>query len=485
LIRASFTPQYSLSYTDSTTTESITVSPGTPTVSLTGYTGAVYGTASSLEYTASVPGAVEFESGGVDITGCSSIATNGAGPFTATCEWTPSTVGSTSIEAIFTSYDFDYSGANTGVLSTSVAQAAQPALNVTSTSGSVGASLALTSGGGEGINPVTYSVVDGSASGCTISVSMPYALTATSAGTCVVTASELGDADYLTATSAPTVVTLAAPAAIPQPALIVTSLSGEAGVPLTLATSGGDGDGAVNYSVVDGSASGCAVSVSMPYALTATSAGTCVVTATKAGEGGFQAAVSPPTTVTFTSIAHAPLVVVAASGSVGTRLKLATTGGSGTGAISYTVTDGTASGCAVSATTPYVLTATSAGTCVVTATQASDGLHASTMSSPSTLTLEPVVVSARVDSVSSTTYDVSLNQRGLSPGAQLHSNAPGVRLSVAGSSLRVLSLHLALTTRARPGTYALRVINRNGTAVTLYVRLIVVGGKIVPRIDVK
>ncbi|MFZ0249564.1 MAG: hypothetical protein WAL61_06430, partial [Acidimicrobiales bacterium] len=58
------------------------------------------------------------------------------------------------------------------------------------------------------------------------------------------------------------------------------------------------------------------------------------------------------------------------SGTYGTALPLTTSGGSGTGAVTYTVTNGTATGCAISAATPYKLTSTSAGTCNVTATKA-------------------------------------------------------------------------------------------------------------------
>ena len=61
-------------------------------------------------------------------------------------------------------------------------------------------------------------------------------------------------------------------------------------------------------------------------------------------------------------------------------LTLATSGGSGTGAVTYTVTSGTASGCSVSGAT---LTSNSAGSCVVTATKASSAEYLP-ISSPAT-----------------------------------------------------------------------------------------------------
>jgi surface protein len=75
-------------------------------------------------------------------------------------------------------------------------------------------------------------------------------------------------------------------------------------------------------------------------------------------------------TLTLTAVASNPL---------GQPVTLATSGGSGTGSLSFNVTGGTASNCAVSGS---VLTATSAGTCIVTATKASDATYAATTSAP-------------------------------------------------------------------------------------------------------
>ena len=66
---------------------------------------------------------------------------------------------------------------------------------------------------------------------------------------------------------------------------------------------------------------------------------------------------------------QAPLTVTSTSGVYGTALALTTSGGSGTGAVSYAVTNGTASGCALFYA---ALLSTSAGTCIVVATKAGD-----------------------------------------------------------------------------------------------------------------
>jgi hypothetical protein len=85
-------------------------------------------------------------------------------------------------------------------------------------------------------------------------------------------------------------------AASAQSALTVTSTSGQFGTSLTLTTSGGSGTGAVTYSVSNGTATGCSVTGST---LTFTSAGTCIVTATKAADANFLVGSSPATTVTL------------------------------------------------------------------------------------------------------------------------------------------------------------------------------------------
>ena len=166
-----------------------------------------------------------------------------------------------------------------------------------------------------------------------------------------------------------------------QAPLSVTSTSGTATVPLTLTTSGGSGTGAVSYAVADGTASGCAVSSG---ALNSASAGTCLVTATKAGDVNYNATSSPQTTVTLALASQAPLSVTSTSGTATVPLTLTTSGGSGTGAVSYAVADGTASGCAVSS---GALNSASAGTCLVTATQAGDVNYSATSSPQTTVTL--------------------------------------------------------------------------------------------------
>ncbi|HXQ59738.1 MAG TPA: hypothetical protein VN799_06555, partial [Acidimicrobiales bacterium] len=148
-----------------------------------------------------------------------------------------------------------------------------------------------------------------------------------------------------------------------QATLIVTSTTGTYLTPLTLTTSGGSGTGAVTYSVVNGTASGCAITAIPPFQLTSTSAGTCLVTATKAADANYNATFSAQTTVTLAQATPtAPMITnLPASGtySGGFTATVSTTGDGTTSVTSNTPAVCTASGLTVS----YV----GVGTCSLTA----------------------------------------------------------------------------------------------------------------------
>jgi hypothetical protein len=81
-----------------------------------------------------------------------------------------------------------------------------------------------------------------------------------------------------------------------QAALSIASTNGTYGTALTLSTGGGTTGGTVSWSVVDGTAISCSVSSGE---LSASTVGTCAVTATMAGDTNYKSVVSLPTTVTF------------------------------------------------------------------------------------------------------------------------------------------------------------------------------------------
>ncbi len=104
--------------------------------------------------------------------------------------------------------------------------------------------------------------------------------------------------------------------------------------------------------------------------------GVCVLTFDD--PGNVQYAPAPEVTQSFTIApgVQGGLVLASVQATYGGSLALSTSGGSGTGAVSYTVSSGTATGCSISTTSGSpVLTTTSAGTCIVTATKAGDASY--------------------------------------------------------------------------------------------------------------
>jgi hypothetical protein len=116
-------------------------------------------------------------------------------------------------------------------------------------------------------------------------------------------------------------------------------------------------------------------------------------TATANGTVTLTFSTDPVYAVTSSQAAQAPLSITSTSGHFGTALHLTTSGGSGTGDLSYSVSNGTATGCAVSAGT---LTSQSAGTCIVTATKAADSNYGAISTDATTIELALPALPSRV-----------------------------------------------------------------------------------------
>lgn len=150
----------------------------------------------------------------------------------------------------------------------------QAALSVTSTSGNFGQALPLTTAGGSGTGAVTYSVANGTASGCAVSGT---SLTTTSAGTCIVTARKAADSTYDSVSSSPTTITIAkAPRLLSFGSTTTYTLAYGATQQLTATPSAGVGDGTITYS---STGSGCTVGSSDGVVRVTSSAETCTVSA--------------------------------------------------------------------------------------------------------------------------------------------------------------------------------------------------------------
>ena len=249
--------------------------------------------------------------------------------------------------------------------------AADAALTVSNTtlSGTVGTAITLTTAGGSGADTVTFAATG--TTGCTVSGAL---LSATTAGSCIVTATQV------TQTSESVTFSFEGVTAAATSTLTVTGTPTTAvvGTPISLTTSGGSGSGAVTFA----SSAGCTIDGT---SLTATADAMCEVTATQ----GTQTA-----NATFTFTAAALTVSnTTMTAAVNTAITLTTAGGSGTGAVMFDAEDGTFTdsgtfdaargtiGCSVLGSR---LTASEPGPCTVAAQQ---GMQ---MSTPVTFTFTEV-----------------------------------------------------------------------------------------------
>ncbi|HEY5111018.1 MAG TPA: carboxypeptidase regulatory-like domain-containing protein [Acidimicrobiales bacterium] len=264
-----------------------------------------------------------------------------------------------------------YSAATSTTTTFTFSLASQATLRVSNVtiSGSAGTGITLTSAGGSGTGTVSFSVTG---TGCAVSGS---SLSASGADSCVVTAAKAASGAYGAATSVTKTFTFSL---VAQPTLSVSNatLSGTAGTAIRLTTSGGSELGVISFRA---SGTGCSVS---GYYLSASGADTCTVTAHETASGIYAAASSLAVTFTFSLAVQNTLSIsnVSTTGTVGTAITLTTTGGSGAGAVSYRAVG---TGCSISGSS---LSASSAGTCVVTATKAAYGVYGAASSTSVTFT---------------------------------------------------------------------------------------------------
>lgn len=282
------------------------------------------------------------------------------------------------------------SASSTSAASATISKGNQATLVVSSTSVMFGSTLQLSTTGGSGSGAVSYTVVAGT---CTLNAGV---LTPGNAGSqCVVRATKDADASYNSVTSADTNITINK---APQSSLAITSLSGTFGVGLSLATSGGSGVGAISYSVVSGA---CQLAGST---VNATAAGsTCVVRATKDSDTNYLTVSSADTTLTFAKGNQSALTITSVTATYGAPLNLATSGGSGSGAVSFVVDSGS---CTV---TGSVLTVGDAGSsCWVTAAKSGDDDYLSVSSASTSIGTSKSTQSSITISDTTTVYGQGL-----------------------------------------------------------------------------
>ena len=215
--------------------------------------------------------------------------------------------------------------------------------------------------------------------GCTISGGTVTMTSGTTA--CTVNYNQAGNGSYSAASQVQSVTT-ATLATQSSLTAISTPSTVAYGTTATLSSSGGSGTGAVTFSA--GASTGCNITGGTTLNVSNAS-GTCTVTATKAADTNYNSATSAGLSVTLTKATQSALTFTGqAVTSPTTFSTLSTTGGLGTGAVSYAVTTAGTAGCSITGTT---LSYTSVGTCGVTATKATDSNYNSISSSEATFTI--------------------------------------------------------------------------------------------------
>ncbi len=203
----------------------------------------------------------------------------------------------------------------------------------------------------------------------------------------------------------------------------------------------GSGGGAVTFAISASSSPSGVCTVNSSTGLVAiNSAGTCLVTADAAATSNYldSGVSSPPFRLTINKANQSPLTLASTTvpytGTYSTTL--AASGGSGMGAVTFAVSSGgTASGCSVSGST---LTASSFGTCLVTATKAADTDYLVTSSSPATITFTNQSVAFYTSSSYNTvTTGASISYNPSSPTYQTYAKGSGggtVTFAISASS---------------------------------------------------
>jgi uncharacterized repeat protein (TIGR02543 family) len=193
-------------------------------------------------------------------------------------------------------------------------------------------------------------------------------------------------------------------------------------------TNPGAGIGAISYAISDGTATGCAISSTAGIeTLTATTAGTCRIVATKAADSGYQAATSAPVTFTFTQATQSALTITSPlTGTYGTPFTLTTSGGMGNGTVSFAITG---TGCAA---VGNQLQPTQVTSCSVTATRSGDAYYAAITSPTVTINFglaalsTPVITSVTAaGSTNSLTVTYTADSNSSSVTLNLYSAATG------------------------------------------------------------
>jgi hypothetical protein len=298
--------------------------------------------------------------------------------------------------------DINYRPATSPDFTITFGQAAQAALNVSSSgSGIYGSAYTATASGGSGSGVLSWALGSGSTASGAFIDSTTGAVTTSGAGTVVINVTKATDADYLAATSSDFTITFGKDS---QAAPIISSPNTMTFGDTYTATvsNAGSAFGALSWSLGTGSTSPDAAIDATTGVVTYSGVGVVVITASFAGDSNHNGATSADFTITVGEANQTAPVISSADEIHFADTYTATVSNSGSafGALSWTLgTGSTAQDAAIDATTG-VVTFSSVGTVVINATFAGDVDHDPATSADFTITIDtadqtaPVIASA-------------------------------------------------------------------------------------------
>jgi hypothetical protein len=259
-----------------------------------------------------------------------------------------------------------------------ISKISQATLSMTSASTMVfGQSIPLVATGGSGSGTLSYAQVSGP---CTVSGSN---VTATGAGSCVVSATRTADTNYNAATSSNFTITVtkASQSVNFTSTVPVSAVSGTTYTPSATATSGLT----VAFSITTGNGTVCSLSSGV---VTFSASGTCVITAAQTGDSDYNAATSVTQTIVAGKINQTlTFGAISAKDFDDPAFSAGATVSSGR-SVTYATT--TSSICSVNSSSG-VISIITIGDCSVTASSAGDSSYAAASDVTRTFTISPVV----------------------------------------------------------------------------------------------
>ena len=430
VITGTFTPSDTNAYSAGVKIMTVTVDRAKPTFTSPPGVTKIFGNPSfaltAPTVTGGVLGTFAYSSGSpsvISISG-STATVVGAGTSAVTATFTPSNTT-------------NYFSGETTTITVSVTQGSQTsALVLSSTIATFGADLTLTTTGGSGGGAVTYARDSGP---CSISGST---FTPTSAGTCYVTATMAANGNYLAANSASTAITIRKFTPIFQSWIDASATYGDSNFDLTAPTVNGSILGIFTYS----SATTSVATVS-GNTLTVIGAGTSVITATFTPSDATNYLSGGTTTMTVRVGQISQLSTLAISSiaaTYGSNLTLATTGGSGSGLVTYVRNSGP---CTILGST---LTPTGVGTCYVTATKATSGNYLANNSVSTAITINQITPTFLTWSGVPKTFGnpsfTLTSPTSSTPGTWLYSSATTSVVTVSGDTVTIIGVGTSVIT---------------------------------------